>query len=169
MRCLLLILSFFALAAPAAAQEPEWRASPEYDVLLRPWAYEPNPIRLEAGRPVRLRFVNQGQSTHSFSAREFFRAARIRSGGDDLVDGGSDADFLFGDAGLDTLLGGSGNDTLIGGLGNDQLLGSIGNDVSAGEIGDDELIDTSGNNTLDGGLSNDSLTAGGGTDVLIGD
>ncbi len=87
MRRLLLLFSAFLLCAPALAQEPEWRAASEYDVLLRPWAYEPNPIRLEAGRPVKLRFVNQGQSTHSFSAREFFRAARIRSGGNDLVDG----------------------------------------------------------------------------------
>ena len=87
MHRLLLLFSAFLLSVPALAQEPEWRAASEYDVLLRPWAYEPNPIRLEAGRPVKLRFVNQGQSTHSFSAREFFRAARIRSGGNDLADG----------------------------------------------------------------------------------
>jgi plastocyanin len=87
MRRLLLLLSIL-LAAPVAAQEPEWRAAAEYDVLLRPWAYEPNPIRLEAGRQVRLRFVNQGQSTHSFSAREFFRASRVRSGDSEgLADG----------------------------------------------------------------------------------
>jgi plastocyanin len=85
MRRLLLILSALFLATPALAQEPEWRAASEYDVLLRPWAYEPNPIRLEAGRPVKLRFVNQGQATHSFAAREFFRAARVRSGDRDVV------------------------------------------------------------------------------------
>ena len=88
MRRLLLLLCFFLLGAPAAAQEPEWRAAPEYDVLLRPWAYEPNPIRLEAGRAVKLRFVNQGQTTHSFSAGEFFRSARIRSGDSDFVASG---------------------------------------------------------------------------------
>ena len=82
MRRLLLLLCAFLLAAPAAAQEPEWRVAPEYDVLLRPWAFEPDPIRLEAGRPVKLRFVNQGQATHSFSAGEFFRDARIRAGAD---------------------------------------------------------------------------------------
>ncbi len=80
MRRLLLLLCAFFLATPALAQEPEWRAAPEFDVLLRPWAFEPNPIRLQAGRPVKLRFVNQGQSTHSFAAREFFRSARVRSG-----------------------------------------------------------------------------------------
>jgi hypothetical protein len=76
-----LLLMFFAflVAAPAAAQEPEWRTAPEYDVLLRPWAFEPDPIRLQAGRPVKLRFVNQGQATFSISAGDFFRAARLRS------------------------------------------------------------------------------------------
>jgi hypothetical protein len=87
MRCLLLPFAALFIATAAPAQEPQWRAASEYDVLLRPWAYEPNPIRLEAGRPVKLRFVNQGQSTHSFAAREFFRAARIRSGASDLADG----------------------------------------------------------------------------------
>jgi plastocyanin len=90
MRRLLLVLMLLVLAAPAAAQgETEWRTAPEYDVLLRPWAYEPKVIRLRAGEPVRLRFVNQGQATHSFSAPAFFRAARVRGRDAGLVaDGG---------------------------------------------------------------------------------
>lgn len=81
-----LLLALALLAAPAAAQrEPEWRTAPEYDVLLRPFAYEPRVIRLTAGRPVRLRFVNGGRATHSFQARAFFRAARLRRGDRDLV------------------------------------------------------------------------------------
>ena len=76
------------LAVPASAQEPEWRQSADFDVLLKPYAYEPAMLRLEAGRPVRLRFVNSGQRALSFSAPAFFRAARIRSGDrDDLADG----------------------------------------------------------------------------------
>ena len=86
---LLLLLSAFLIGAPAFAQEPEWRTAPEYDVLLRPFAYEPQVIRLPAGRPVRLRFVNQGQATHSFSAAEFFRASRVRSRDSDGLDDGS--------------------------------------------------------------------------------
>lgn len=86
MRRLFLALMLVVLAAPAVAQDPpQWRTAPEYDVLLRPWAYEPKVIRLAAGEPVRLRFVNQGQATHSFSAPAFFRAARVR---------GRDADFV---------------------------------------------------------------------------
>ena len=76
------------IAAPVAAQPTEWHSAPEYDVLMRPHAYEPSPIRLEAGQPVKLRFLNQGQATFSFSAGAFFRAARIRSGdAEAVVDG----------------------------------------------------------------------------------
>lgn len=83
-----LLIAALLFAAPAAAQEPEWRIAPEYDVLLRPFAYEPETIRLEAGRPVKLRFVNQGQATFSFSAPAFFRSARLRSGDSELAGGG---------------------------------------------------------------------------------
>lgn len=81
-------LAALLLAAPAAAQQPEWRTAVEYDVLLQAFDIEPATIRLRAGVPVRLRFVNQGQATFSFDADDFFRSARIRSGdGDDLGDG----------------------------------------------------------------------------------
>ena len=82
-------LAFLSLAllasAPDAAQPTEWRVAREYEVLLQPYAYEPSPIRLEAGRPVKLRFLNQGQATFSFSAEDFFRTARIRRGDDERV------------------------------------------------------------------------------------
>lgn len=85
-RLLIVLAAAFAAAAPAPAQhEPEWRIAAEHDVLLRPWRIEPDPIRLAADRPVRLRFVNQGQATHSFSAREFFRSARLRPRDSDIV------------------------------------------------------------------------------------
>ena len=82
------LIAALLFVSPAAAQEPEWRQAADYDVLLEPFDIEPGELRLEAGRPVRLRFVNSGQRTLSFSAPGFFRAARIRSGdGDDLSDG----------------------------------------------------------------------------------
>jgi len=77
MRLLLLPLAALLLTA-AQPPEPEWRAAIEQDVLLRPWAYEPRLIRLPAGRPVRLYFVNQSRTTMAFGARDFFRAARLR-------------------------------------------------------------------------------------------
>lgn len=76
---LILLAAALLLAAPAAAQrEPEWRTAIEADVLLHPFRYEPRIIRLEAGRPVKLRFVNDGWAALSFSAPDFFRAARVR-------------------------------------------------------------------------------------------
>ncbi|WP_129792280.1 cupredoxin domain-containing protein [Sphingosinicella sp. CPCC 101087] len=84
MRPVLLLLALL-LAGPAAAQQPEWRAAREYEVLMRPFAFEPKTIRLEAGRPVRLRFLNQGQATYSFSAGDFFRAAHVRARDAELI------------------------------------------------------------------------------------
>jgi len=84
MRRLIVILLLF-LPWPAAAQEPEWRIARDYDVLMMPFDYAPRPIRLIAGQPVRLRFINQGRATFSFSAPRFFRAARVRRGDADLV------------------------------------------------------------------------------------
>jgi hypothetical protein len=85
MRPLLLPLAALLLVAAQPPPEPEWRTAVEYDVLLRPWAYEPNSIRLPAGRPVRLYFVNQSPTTMAFGARTFFRAARMRPRDDDIA------------------------------------------------------------------------------------
>jgi hypothetical protein len=78
-RLLLAFAALLLLAAPAAAQrEPEWRIATEVDILLHPFRYEPREIRLVAGRPIKLRFVNNGRANLSFSAPDFFRAARVR-------------------------------------------------------------------------------------------
>ena len=87
MRIPLLMLAL--VAAPAPAQEPEWRTAQDTEVALRAFGYEPRMIRLPADRPVRLRFVNNSRSTLSFAAPGFFRAARVRSRDSDLVVGGS--------------------------------------------------------------------------------
>jgi plastocyanin len=76
MRRVLIFVSLLAAAAGAPAQE--WRSAPEYDVLLTSYDIEPGTIRLKAGQPVRLRFVNNSNQGHSFAAREFFRDARLR-------------------------------------------------------------------------------------------
>jgi hypothetical protein len=79
MRFALVALAAFLLAAPAAAQrEPEWRIAVEADILLHPFRFEPRVIRLAAGRPVKLHFVNNGRANLSFSAPDFFAAARVR-------------------------------------------------------------------------------------------
>lgn len=76
MRLLLTLLAAAALAGSAYAQE--WRNAPEYDVLLTSYDIVPGTIRLKAGEPVRLRFVNNSNQKHDFSARAFFRAAQLR-------------------------------------------------------------------------------------------
>jgi len=79
MRLALLSFIAFMLAAPAGQQrEPEWRTAIEADILLHPFRYEPSEIRLQAGRPVLLRFVNNGQANLSFRAPRFFAAAQVR-------------------------------------------------------------------------------------------
>jgi plastocyanin len=86
MRRLLFPLAL-VLAAPAAAQE--WRMAPEYDVQLSTYDIQPGEIRLKAGEPVRLRFVNNSNQGLTFSAGDFFRASRLRRRDAVLVKGGS--------------------------------------------------------------------------------
>ena len=89
MRHVLIAFAALLLAAPAHAQrEPEWRTAVGADVLLHPFRYEPRLIRLEAGRPVRLRFVNDGRAWLSFRAPDFFAAANVRRGDRRHVQGG---------------------------------------------------------------------------------
>ena len=79
MRFFLFVLAALLLAALAAAQrEPEWRTAIEADVILHPFRYEPREIRLVAGRPVLLLFVNNGRANLSFRAPRFFAASQIR-------------------------------------------------------------------------------------------
>lgn len=89
MRPLTFTIAALLLAAPALGQpEPEWRAASEEQVLLRPFAYEPQQIRLAAGQPVKLNFVNNSRATLSASAPGFFRAARVRARDAGAVAGG---------------------------------------------------------------------------------
>jgi plastocyanin len=86
MKRLLLPLALL-LAAPAAAQE--WRMAPEYDVQLSTYDIQPPEIRLKAGEPVRLRFVNNSNQDLTFSAGDFFRSAQMRRRDAGLVKGGT--------------------------------------------------------------------------------
>jgi plastocyanin len=86
MRTFLLPLALL-LAAPAAAQE--WRMAPEYDVQLSTYDIQPPEIRLKAGEPVRLRFVNNSNQGLTFSAGDFFRSSKLRRRDSNVVKGGS--------------------------------------------------------------------------------
>jgi hypothetical protein len=76
------------LLIPAAAAAQDWRSGPEYDVLLTTYDIAPEVIRLQADRPVRLRFVNNSNQSLAFSAGGFFRAAKARGRDGDTVKGG---------------------------------------------------------------------------------
>jgi plastocyanin len=86
MRRLLLPLALL-LASPAGAQE--WRMAPEYDVQLSTYDIQPGEIRLKAGEPVRLRFVNNSNQGLTFAAGDFFRSAQMRRRDAKLVSGGA--------------------------------------------------------------------------------
>jgi plastocyanin len=64
-----------SLAAPAPAQP-----APQLVVQVWSFGFAPNPIRLAAGRPVTLTFVNSSGSSHDFTAPGFFQHARILAG-----------------------------------------------------------------------------------------
>jgi uncharacterized cupredoxin-like copper-binding protein len=88
-RLLLLLPLLIAAAPPAAAPDPDrvwdWPSAPEYDVLLTSYAIQPKVLKLKAGEPVRLRFVNNSNEPHRFSAAAFFRSAELREGDRDMV------------------------------------------------------------------------------------
>lgn len=84
------------------------------------------------------------------------------SGGDDILKGGSGADWLY---------GGFGNDTVQGNAGADQLEGEEGNDSLYGDAGGDDLRGGVGTNFIWGGTQNDNIfvvgadTVDGGSEV----
>jgi len=90
MRRLLLILALAWAAPHAAAQsaQPEWRQAAEIQVALRPNEFQPQEIRLQAGVPTRLVFVNNSRTDLSLTAEGFFETARLRTGDDQLVNDG---------------------------------------------------------------------------------
>ena len=88
MRRIFMFLCLLLLVAPAAAPGQEWPRAPEYDVLLSSYGIAPRIIRLEAGRAVKLRFVNNSNQAHAFFARAFFASAEIRGRDGSTVSGG---------------------------------------------------------------------------------
>ena len=67
---------------------------------------------------------------------------------DDNLDGGFDADAIYGLAGNDILQGSSGDDTILGASGNDTLTGGAGEDSFVFELGDQGTVDTPAQDTI---------------------
>jgi plastocyanin len=64
-----------ALVSAGDAQQPAGQT-----ILVWSYGFSPHPIRLAAGQPVTLTFVNRSGSGHDFSARSFFANSTITAG-----------------------------------------------------------------------------------------
>ena len=91
------------------------------------------------------------------------------NGGNDIVIGSLEADYLSGGTGDDTLSGGASDDTLTGEAGNDVLNGNEGHDFVDGGAGSDDLNGGEGDDQLFGGAGGDTVNGGSGDDTLGGD
>ena len=96
---------------------------------------------------------------------------------DDLINGSTEIDNIYGVGGNDTLngldgddriYGGTGNDALDGGDGRDTLFGDGGNDIIFGGTDSDGISGGDGSDNLHGGLGDDSLDGGEGDDIIYG-
>ena len=63
-----------------SAGDVDWSRAEPLEITLEDFAFEPDRILLERGRPYRLRLVNRGSGGHDFAAPAFFRAAALRDG-----------------------------------------------------------------------------------------
>lgn len=72
-------VALFASLLTAAAPPPEWRQAREIEVRLSNFDIAPGEIELRAGEPVRLRLINNGQSTYVVDGDELFAAGTVRS------------------------------------------------------------------------------------------
>ncbi len=121
-------------------------------------------------------FINLGDGNDSVDATALQFSVLVLGGdGNDLMLGGTDADFFSGEAGNDTLLGAGGDDLLLGGDGNDTMRGGAGADIMDGgddhdliygQGGPDVLIGGNGNDYLDSGVGNDLVLGGAGNDTV---
>jgi hypothetical protein len=103
-----------------------------------------------------------------FKNRTSIPSHAVGGSGNDLLQGGSGADFLDGVSGNDTLRGGSGDDQLHGGSGADVIRGQNGADEAFGNSGNDHIKGGRGNDVLHGGSGNDHLIGNRGSDHLLG-
>ncbi|MET0119288.1 MAG: retention module-containing protein, partial [Sedimenticola sp.] len=113
--------------------------------------------------------ATEWQGAGSSTVTNTFSVSLADHSGDDLLDGGSGNDYLYGRGGDDVLEDGTGRDRLYGDAGNDVLRGGIDNDVLYGGEGVDSLYGEEGADTLRGGAGEDTLEGGTGRDRLYGD
>lgn len=102
----------------------------------------------------------------------------VGGAGDDIIEGSSSNDRIFGDEddyeeyssdGNDDISAGAGYDYIHGGGGNDVIRGENDNDIISGDSGDDELYGDDGHDSILGGSGKDTIYGGIGIDTLFGD
>jgi plastocyanin len=73
-------IRFLGAALLLAVGTPVFAQPASYVVQVYSFGFTPHPIRLTAGRPVTLSFVNTSGNGHDFTAKSFFASSRIISG-----------------------------------------------------------------------------------------
>ena len=89
--------------------------------------------------------------------------------GSDALFGGDGSDILNGHGGRDQLMGQDGNDIINGHDGNDRIFGGDGFDILSGGAGADRIDGGEGNNEINGGSGADTIFGGSGFDLISGD
>ncbi len=77
---LLVALAGCSAQPSAGVHRADAPASDSVTVLLSNFAFDPEHIQLKSGMPVQLRFVNESNGGHSFSAPAFFAASSFPPG-----------------------------------------------------------------------------------------
>lgn len=86
MKTLLAIACFALIPAAAPAQAPQ---PATVTVTMQNFKFDPGEIQLRAGTPTILHLVNTAGGGHSFSAPQFFAAAKLAPGSQPLVKNGT--------------------------------------------------------------------------------
>lgn len=86
MKTLLALASIALVPLAASAQAPQPAA---VTVTMENFKFEPNTVQLKAGVPTILHLVNDAGGGHSFSAPQFFAAAKVAPASQGLVRGGT--------------------------------------------------------------------------------
>jgi plastocyanin len=67
-------------ATAASVPDSAWAQASTVEIKLDDFDFEPQTLTLEANRPYKLHFVNNGSGGHNFDAPAFFRTVQLRSG-----------------------------------------------------------------------------------------
>jgi ELWxxDGT repeat protein len=105
-----------------------------------------------------------------------FAGSNPNTSGNEVIDGGADADYIDGGGGEDTVLGGAGDDVIRGGAGDDSVSGNDGIDQVYGDDGDDVLYGDAGRkgdageggdaSVAEGSQAGQRMYGGGGSDRM---